>query len=182
MQSNISQKTSEQKTCSESAFCKKCLWFLCGTLWGAVLMFIAGVIFLRHSLFLEIPIKSDFPQVVQNLEPAAEKFNWQVSGNSCGIPRMIGGQPLEIFRLCKREYAVELLLEEQDRKIGCLLPCAVSVYKKADGITYLSRLNMPLITNLLGGTSVSIFRDKISPEQKIIFSVFEPLNEPVQDE
>ena len=177
MQSVTSQKTSEEKTKAGNSPASRILWFLCGTLWGIVLMFVAGVIYLRHSLILEIPMKEDFQEIIHDLEPSAEKLNWQVSSNVCGIPRIIGGQPLEIFRFCKRDYAVELLQDEQDRKIGCLLPCAVSVYKKADGITYISRLNMPLITQLLGGTSVSIFRSKISPEQQVIFSIFTPLNQ-----
>lgn len=173
MQSDTSPKISEEPVKKSSR--GSLLWFLCGVLWGAVLMFIAGVIYLRHNLIREIPIREDFSHVISALEPAARKLDWQVSANPCGIPRLINGQPIEIFRLCKREYAVSLLMEESDRKIACLLPCAVSVYQKADGVTYLSRLNMPLVTQLLGGTSVAIVRDKIQPEQNAVFSIFTPI-------
>jgi hypothetical protein len=138
-------------------------------------MFIAGVIYLRHNLIQEVPMQEDFSQIAGALGPAAEKLDWQVSANLCGIPRMVGGQPIEIFRLCKREYAVALLEDDQDRKISCLLPCAVSVYRKADGVTYISRLNMPVVTQLLGGSSVGIFKNRIAPEQQAIFSIFTPI-------
>lgn len=169
MQSDTLQRTSEKNPLHKAKI-KILLWFLCGVLWGGVLVFIAGVVFLRHNLILEYPFSGDFTNISESVEPAAAELGWTVSANPCGIPRIIDGQPIEIYRLCKREYAVELLQEESDRKIGCLLPCAISIYRKADGLTYLSRLNMPLVTMLLGGAPVQIFRNKISVEQQVIFS------------
>ncbi len=180
MQSDISPKISEETTekHSESGPVKKkpgkVLWFLCGMLWGAVLAFVAGVLFLRYSLIQEIPVKGDFTEVVGIIPPAAEQMGWMVSYNQCGLPRQIDGQPLEVYRFCKQDYAMELLAQDEERKIACLLPCAVSIYKKSDGITYISRLNMPLMTQLLGGSSVRIFSEKIVPEQQVIFSGVQP--------
>ena len=154
----------------------KIVWFLCGLLWGGVLVFAGGILYLRHNLVLETPMKEDFSQIAGALEPAAKRLDWTVSSNRCGIPGLIGGQPIEIFRLCKSEYAAALLQEERDRKLSCLLPCAVSVYRKSDGTTYLAKPNMLLISRLLGGTSAGIFREKITPEQQAVFSIFEPLN------
>ena len=174
MPSDTSSNTSEPPARRKGA--NGCAWFLCGFLWGAVLIFVCGILYLRHNLISETPMQEDFPQIAGALEPAAKRLDWTVSSNLCGIPREIDGNPIEIFRLCKREYAIELLREEQDRKISCLLPCAVSIYRKSDGVTYLAKPNMLLISRLLGGTSAGIFRDRIAPEQQAVFSVFEPLN------
>lgn len=152
------------------------VWFLCGLLWGAVLVFVCGFLYLRYNLIAETPMQDDFALIASALEPAAKRLDWTVSSNLCGIPRKIGGEPIEIFRLCKREYAVELLQGESERKLSCLLPCGVSVYKKSDGVTYLAKPNMLLISRLLGGSSAEIFRKKIAPEQQAVFSIFEPLD------
>jgi hypothetical protein len=151
---------------------KNLLWFLCGILWGITLTFIAGVYYLRHNLIQEIPIEGSFSGAANKVGPVAQKYGWQVSYNDCGLPRLIDNQPMEVYRFCKSGYAYELLQDENDRKIACMLPCAISIYQKSDGVTYLSKLNMPLITQLLGGSSIGIFSEKISPEQRAIMSHF----------
>lgn len=148
------------------------LWFLCGILWGATLMFIGGVLYLRHNLIQEIPLEGDFSSVAGSIGPVAQRYGWQTSYTQCGIPRQIEGQPMEVYRLCKSPYAYELLQTESERKISCMLPCAVSIYKKSDGVTYISKVNMPLVTQLLGGNSIGIFNEKIVPEQEAIMSHF----------
>ena len=196
MQSDISQKISEeiqngageiqnpgqaapglaespaQNLKKGSADRKVFLWFLCGVLWGIALTFIAGVLYLRHNLIQEIPLAEDFSHTADKVGPIAQKYGWRVSYNDCGLPRLVDNQPVEVYRFCKSRYAYELLQNEDDRKIACILPCAMSVYQKSDGVTYLSKLNMPLITQLLGGSSIGIFNEKISPEQRAIMSHF----------
>lgn len=175
MQSDTSRKISDDssETIKEKSPAKKksgkLLWFFCGILWGIVFSFIAGVLFLRHFLIQEIPVQGDFSEIVGKIPPAAEQMGWMVSYNQCGLPRQINGDPIEVYRFCKQDYASELLLNEDDRKISCILPCAVAIYRKSDGITYISRLNMPLVTQLLGGSPVKIFSERIIPEQQVIF-------------
>ena len=148
------------------------LWFFCGILWGATLMFIGGVLYLRHNLIQEIPLEGDFNSVAGSIGPVAQRYGWQISYTQCGLPRQINGQPMEVYRLCKAPYAYELLETESERKISSMLPCAISIYKKSDGVTYISKVNMPLVTQLLGGKSVEIFNKKIVPEQEAIMSHF----------
>ena len=164
----------EQKTDSKKGtFNRKVwLWFICGILWGIALTFIAGVLYLRHNLIQEIPIEDDFSRAADKVGPVAQKYGWSVSYNDCGLPRLVDNQPVEVYRFCKSRYAYELLQNEDDRKISCILPCAMSIYKKSDGVTYISRMNMPLVTQLLGGSSISIFNEKISPEQRAIMTHF----------
>ena len=162
----------EKEKVTRKSVIRNILWFLCGILWGITLAFIGGILYLRHNLIQEIPIEGDFAQNADKIGPAAYKFGWQVSYNDCGLPRLIDNQPIEVYRFCKTPYAYELLKNEDERKISCMLPCAISIYKKSDGITYISKLNMPLITQLLGGNSIGIFNEKILPEQREILSQF----------
>ena len=174
----VSGKDSEplKETVSRKQKIRSVLWFLCGGIWGAALMFIGGALYLRHNLIQEIPMEKDFVEVVDAIGPVAQKYGWQVSYNQCGMPRLINNQPVEVYRMCKTPYAQDLLTEENDRKISCILPCSIAIYRKSDGSTYISKLNMPLVTQLLGGTSVGIFYEKIAPEQNAIMSHF-PIRE-----
>lgn len=146
------------------------LWFFCGCLWGATLMFIGGVLYLRHNLIQEIPVDGTFDEIADQVGPAAQRYGWQVSYNPCGIPRMINNHPIEVYRFCKTPYARELLEDDDERKISCLLPCALSIYSKSNGMTYISKLNMPLLSQLLGGKAVDTFYEKITPEQRAIMN------------
>ena len=170
----VSGKDSEplKETVSRKQKIRSVLWFLCGGIWGAALMFIGGALYLRHNLIQEIPMEKDFVEVADAIGPVAQKYGWQVSYNQCGTPRLINNQPVEVYRMCKTPYAQDLLTEENDRKISCILPCSIAIYRKSDGSTYISKLNMPLVTQLLGGTSVGIFYEKIAPEQNAIMSHF----------
>ena len=170
----VSGKDSEplKETVSRKQKIRSVLWFLCGGIWGAALMFIGGALYLRHNLIQEIPMEKDFVEVADAIGPVAQKYGWQVSYNQCGMPRLINNQPVEVYRMCKTPYAQDLLTEENDRKISCILPCSIAIYRKSDGSTYISKLNMPLVTQLLGGTSVGIFYEKIAPEQNAIISHF----------
>ena len=170
----VSGKDSEplKETVSRKQKIRSVLWFLCGGIWGAALMFIGGALYLRHNLIQEIPMEKDFVEVADAIGPVAQKYGWQVSYNQCGMPRLINNQPVEVYRMCKTPYAQDLLTEENDRKISCILPCSIAIYRKSDGSTYISKLNMPLVTQLLGGTSVGIFYEKIAPEQNAIMSHF----------
>lgn len=58
---------------------------------------------------------------------------------------------MHVIELCKPDYAYRLLSDDALRIYSTMLPCRISVYKKADGNTYLSRLNPTMIAAQAGG-------------------------------
>lgn len=71
--------------------------------------------------------------------------------------------PVKIIELCNPGHAFNILSKDEYRDVSPMLPCRVSVYEKADGKTYLSRMNAPAFAGLIGGepveTIVTAFND-----------------------
>ena len=144
----------------------KLLWFGVGLLWGAVLLFAAGVWFLRTNLIDErecaLPWEkaaAEFPQHVMRIP------GWTVRTVPCGLPAPVEGERIAVFEICSRQYAGEILRDESARKTAAVLPCKIAIYERGEK-TYIARLNVPVFMRLLGGTPAEVFRTGILPEQK----------------
>ena len=145
--------------------------FVVGILWGAVIAFIAGTVYLRHSLLLEYECKADVDtSVTKILENATRLPAWKVQQVPCAVPKATDGSKIANLRLCNQEYAKQLVDSPSDRRISAAIPCGVSIYEKPDGKTYLARMNMPLLGRILGGAPAQLFPDTIAPEQKYLLA------------
>ena len=149
---------------------KYCGAFAVGMLWGGILVFIGGFIFLRHSLLIEYRCAQDFPATIAKLQAKASHMkDWQIQPVACALPTCADGSELRVFKLCHKKYASAMLDNEKSRKVASMIPCSFSIYrKKSDGATYLSRLNVSLIGRIIGGVPGDIFPNKVSPEQELI--------------
>ncbi|MBQ9335684.1 MAG: DUF302 domain-containing protein [Lentisphaeria bacterium] len=149
----------------------KLLWFGVGLLWGAVLLFAAGVLFLRTNLIDErecaLPWEkavAEFPQKVMQIP------GWTVRTVPCGLPAPVKGERIAVFEICSRQYAGDILRDEAARKTAAVLPCKIAIYERGEK-TYIARLNAPVFMRLLGGTPAEVFRSAILPEQQEMLSV-----------
>ena len=86
----------------------KLLWGGVGLLWGAVLVFAAGIWFLRTDLIeeRECPLPweravAEFPQFVTRIP------GWTVRTVPCGLPAPVKGERIAVFEICSRKYAGE---------------------------------------------------------------------------
>ena len=145
---------------------KKLLWFGVGLLWGAVLLFAAGIWFLRTNLIAERECSlswekavAEFPQYVMKIP------GWTVRTVPCGLPAPVKGERIAVFEICSRKYAGDILQDPEARKTAAVLPCKVAIYERGDK-TYLARLNAPVFMRLLGGTPAEVFQSGILPEQQ----------------
>lgn len=59
--------------------------------------------------------------------------------------------PVKVIELCNPEYAYRILGEDAQRIYSNMMPCRISVYEKADGNTYVSRMNSELMASQIGG-------------------------------
>ena len=144
--------------------------FFAGMLWGAVLAFILGVVFLRSALILEYKSGYDFKTTISKIAESAKATGWIVKRPSCSLPAPCDGSAIASLRLCRLKYANELLADEKERKISAMIPCTIAVYTRNDGQTYIAKANMGLISQLLGGTPGKVFPHNIEPEQERIIS------------
>jgi uncharacterized protein (DUF302 family) len=56
---------------------------------------------------------------------------------------------IKIMELCNPEIAYSILSVDAHRSLSPMLPCRVSIYEKADGKTYISRMNIPLFADMI---------------------------------
>ncbi len=59
--------------------------------------------------------------------------------------------PVKVIELCNPGHAFNILSKDEYRDVSPMLPCRVSVYEKADGKTYISRMNAPAFAGMIGG-------------------------------
>lgn len=145
--------------------------FAAGILWGVAMTFIAGTIYLRHSLVLEYECKADVAATVARvMENATRLPSWQVQQVPCAIPMASDGSKIASLRLCNKDYARQLVEKPSDRRISAAIPCALSIYEKPDGKTYMARMNMPLLGRILGGVPAQLFPETIAPEQSYLLA------------
>ncbi len=59
--------------------------------------------------------------------------------------------PVNVIELCNPGHAFQILSVDEFRDVSAMLPCRISVYEKADGKTYISRMNAPAFAGMIGG-------------------------------
>ena len=145
--------------------------FAVGLLWGAILMFIGGTLYLRHSLIVESECQGSVEQSIAQIQKNALKMpSWQVQQASCSIPETSDGAKIYVLRLCNPGYAAEMLELASDRKFSAAIPCGISFYKKPDGKVYMAKVNMPLLSRLFGGEPAYVMNKKAVPEQHFLMN------------
>lgn len=151
---------------------KELLYLAVGILLGIAATLFAGILYLRSNLIQEYEIgTADFKTVAAEV-PSAARFvkGWTATSAGCNLPQTPDGLPLQSFRFCNPDYARELIQHESERKISAILPCGIAFYRKSDGKVYASKLNMPLLGVLLGGTPSVLFPRYIEPDQRAILT------------
>lgn len=141
-------------------------YLIAGSLLGASLTFLGGILFLRTHLVEEIPFPGKIGTVSGSILSlnALPDIRWHADELPCRLPDSPDG-PVKAFRFCHPDYAKLLLEDPEKRKFSAFLPCALSVYAKDDGKLYAARPNMKLLALLSGGEAFRLFRTKIDPEQ-----------------
>lgn len=64
------------------------------------------------------------------------------------------GQPdpgrITVLKLCSPEFASQMFSRDESKYVSVMAPCSIGVYEKSDGRTYVSTLNMKLMSKLMG--------------------------------
>jgi uncharacterized protein (DUF302 family) len=79
-----------------------------------------------------------------------------------------------VIELCRPDYAVKLLEQDDTRSITSLMPCRIAVYQKADGSVIVSRMNTGLMSKIFGGLVTEVMAQASADSERIITSVLAP--------
>jgi uncharacterized protein (DUF302 family) len=137
--------------------------FLAGLFSGFILIGLFAIIALPKLLFSVNESKYDFDQTVEILTESTKSNNWKMP-HEYDLQQIMANngfevKPVRVFSICKPDIAVRILNNDSDRHVSALMPCRVSIYKKADGKTYISRMNFGLFAKLLGGKASVVMED-----------------------
>ena len=79
--------------------------------------------------------------------------------------------PVKVFEICKPEFSGRILELDAERIVSTLMPCRISVYERADGKTYISRMNSALLGKSFGGIIEEVMNASGKEIEEIIESV-----------
>jgi len=83
----------------------------------------------------------------------------------------IGG-PVRIIELCNAEHASNILSVDEARYASVLMPCAIGVYTKSDGKTYVVNMKAGLMGSMMGGKVAEVM-EVVDVDQKKILAFLE---------
>lgn len=81
--------------------------------------------------------------------------------------------PVKVLEICNPVLAFQILSRDDLRDVTPMLPCRISVYEKADGMTYISRMNAPAFAAMIGGDASKTIYDAFSEVEEFITLVAE---------
>ena len=147
--------------------------------------FVIGVILTAGILFRAAPshmILEDkspygFEETIARFEEEVEAAGWSIVGyqDMQEVLNNHGHEVLDIriFELCSARYSAVILAQDDERIVSPLMPCRVSIYKKSNGNTYITRLNSLLMARPFGGLINEVMQKAGSETEDIIAAVLQ---------
>lgn len=97
----------------------------------------------------------DFDATVARITENARVQGWEVPRAFDFQTSLVDrGQPdpgrITVLKLCSPEFASRMFLRDESKFVSVMAPCSISVYEKSDGHTYVSAMNMKLMSKVMG--------------------------------
>jgi uncharacterized protein (DUF302 family) len=106
-----------------------------------------------EGMFLENESKYDFAETVKLVTEELLENGWKIPATHDLQQTLKKSNydvlPVTVIETCNPNLAVKILERDEERIVSSLLPCRMSIYKKADGKTYISRMNAKLFASQL---------------------------------
>lgn len=149
--------------------------FLAGIFSGFIIIGLAAIYVLPRIMFTVNESKYDFEKTIQVISESTLSNNWKMPHNYDLQQIMTNNgftvRPVTVFSVCKPDIAVRILGEDKFRLFSVLMPCRVSVYEKADGKTYISRINPAVFQRIMGGKAGEIMGEAGEGIEQILKSI-----------
>lgn len=129
------------------------------------------------QMFLESKSRYRFEETVNKLSEIIPESEWKVIyvHDLQETMRKNGKEiiPVKVIELCKPAYAYKLLSDDDLRIYSNMMPCRISVYEKADGNTYVSRMNSAMLASQIGGVVQEVMSGSYREAEEIIGKIIE---------
>lgn len=149
--------------------------FFIGLFSGFIIIGLFLTFVFPKMLFSVNESKYDFNQTAEILTQAVQENNWKMP-HQYDLQQIMANngfevKPVKVFSICKPDIAMRILGNDNDKHISALMPCRVAIYEKADGKTYISRMNAGLFAKLLGGKAGAVMGDAGEGSETIMKAV-----------
>jgi uncharacterized protein (DUF302 family) len=96
-----------------------------------------------------------FEDTIERITANAQAHGWEVPRSFDFQQALIArGQPdpgrITVLKLCSPEFATRMFDSDDSKYVSVMAPCSIGVYEKSDGRTYVSSMNMKLMSKLMG--------------------------------
>lgn len=109
----------------------------------------------ENPVMIENPSRYDFTKTIDTLSDVILANGWKViTTHDLQETMKKNGKevlPVKVMEICNPGLAYQILSVDELRDASPMLPCRISVYEKADGKTYISRMNAPAFAEMIGG-------------------------------
>ncbi|MFY9153698.1 MAG: DUF302 domain-containing protein [Prolixibacteraceae bacterium] len=154
---------------------KKSIVFLAGLFSGIILFALVLSVVASKTMFSVNESKYDFAKTTEIITESVKTNNWSMP-HQYNLQKTMENhgfavRPVVVFSICKPDIAVRILDNDNERHVSAMMPCRIAVYEKADGKTYVSRMNAGLFSKLLGGNATAIMGEAGNGSEDILKSV-----------
>jgi len=136
-----------------------------------------------NAVILESTSRFGFDETVQKIREKAEENGWKIpimhdmqqilKNNDIDVPEVT------IIELCKPKYSGPLMKEDASRFVSSLMPCRISVYRKTDGKSYISRINSTMLSMFMEGAIGEVMGQSGNEIEMVLKNVL--IEEPLPD-
>lgn len=127
------------------------------------------------ELFSEYTSPFGFTETETLIAQAASKAGWKMpaihnlqetmSNNGFNV------LPVKVLELCKPQFAYQILKNNTDRILSTMMPCRISIYEKADGKTYVSKLNANALSAFFEGAEAEYMSEADNEMNQLIKTI-----------
>jgi uncharacterized protein (DUF302 family) len=125
-----------------------------------------------QGLFLVSESQYVFGFTVEKLTTAIASVNWRLSAvHDLQATLKKSNQdilPIKIFEICKPEYSGRLLSVDSLRVYSPFMPCRISVYETENGKTYISRMNLGMMDQQIGGLVEEVMKEAFEEMETLL--------------
>jgi len=121
-------------------------------------------------LISEVVSPLPFDETLVHVEAKAKKLGWKVpkkwkANFQQNFRKIVGVDigPNKLIKMCQPKVAADILVKDEYKYLGVMMPCTFAVYEKADGKTYVSMMNLGMM-GLAFGSEVARAMKIVGPE------------------
>ena len=128
-----------------------------------------------EETFIESESRLGFDETIKVLEESIASSGWKVLiiHDLQTSMKKTGKEVLsvKVFEVCNPKHSYKLLSQDDKRIYSSLMPCRFSVYEKADGKVYVSRMNSIILSKQIGGLVEEVMTDATNETEEFLKTV-----------